>query len=102
MQISEKIQFHQKISIFPDKLVKTFNLFRQFRKEKFDFPGKNWPFRATSGQIIPFLLESHHFRTYFLYMIRYNDISRPVHDPPRPSTTQPAQNLGIATPNLQD
>src|SRR6218665_2126237 len=35
--------------------------------------------------------KSPHFRTYFLYMIRYNNISRP----PRPS---PAPNLGVATP----
>src|SRR6218665_1267590 len=48
----------------------------------FDFLGKNWPFTATSGQIILFFFKSHHFRTYFLYMIRYNNISRPAHDPP--------------------
>src|SRR6218665_3825712 len=48
----------------------------------FDLLGKNWPFTATSGQIILFLFKSHHFLTYFLYMIRYNNISRPVHDPP--------------------
>src|SRR6218665_2407853 len=41
-----------------------------------------------------FLFKSHHFRTYFLYMIRYNNIVRPDHDA-RP----PAQNLGVATPN---
>jgi len=35
----------------------------------FDFPGKNWSFTAMSGQIILFLFKSHHFRTYFLYMI---------------------------------
>jgi len=29
----------------------------------FDFPGKNRPFTATSGQIILFLFTSHHFRT---------------------------------------
>src|SRR6218665_1378862 len=75
----------KKISIFPGK----------FRKN-FDFPGKNWPFRptATSGQIILFLFKSHHFRTYFLYMIRYNDISRLAQDP----NDRLAQNLGVATP----
>jgi len=48
--------------------------------------------------IILFLFKIHHFRTYFLYMISYNNMSRPVHDPlllPRPL----AQNLGVATPN---
>ena len=49
---------------------------------KFNFPGKSCLFTATSGQIILFLFKSHHFRTYFLYMIRYNNISRPVHDHP--------------------
>src|SRR6218665_1960300 len=56
----------------------------------------------SSGQIIIFLFKSNHFRTYFLYMTRYNNILRPVHDPPstspatslRPPTTPPAQNLG--------
>src|SRR6218665_3250513 len=48
---------------------KNFDFFRQFLK-KFDFPGKNCSFTATSGQIILFLFKSHHFRTYmyFLYM----------------------------------
>src|SRR6218665_2547443 len=69
------------------------NFTKQFRY----FPGKNWPFTATSGQIILFLFKSHHFRTYFLYMIRYNNISRP-HDPMRPPRSS-AQNLRVATPN---
>src|SRR6218665_1576913 len=72
--------------------------------KKFNFPGKSWPFTATSGQIIPFLFKSHHFGTYFLYIIRYNrpNISRPVHDPPYDPlcdpTTTPAQNLGWSRP----
>src|SRR6218665_2421404 len=52
----------------------------------FDFSGKNWPFTATSGQIILFLFKSHHFQTYFLYIIRYNNISRPL-QPPSTHTT---------------
>src|SRR6218665_1034491 len=75
-----------------------------FRKT-IDFPGKNWLFRAISGQIILFLFKSHHFRTYFLYMIRYNNILRPVHDPTIPHATSlrpphdpPAQNLGDRDP----
>jgi len=74
--------------------------------ENFDLPGKNWLFTAISGQIILFLFKRHHFRTYFLYTIRYNNILRPVHDPMtpsatplRPPTTLPVQNLGVATPS---
>ena len=82
------------------EFTKNFYFFRQFYKKFyfsrqiseiykiFDFPGKNYPF--TPGQIILFLFKSHHFRTYFLYMIRYNDISRPPLQPPRP----PAKNMG--------
>src|SRR6218665_3847993 len=42
------------------------------------------PFTATFGQIILFLFKSYHFRTHFLYMIRYNNISRPRPPPPLP------------------
>jgi len=34
------------------------------------FQSKIAHFQPTSGQIILFLFQSHHFRTYFLYMIR--------------------------------
>src|SRR6218665_226992 len=87
-QISEKFRFSEGI------LLKKFDFPGNFTKY-FDFPGKHWPFTATSGQIILFLFKSHHFRTYFLYIIRYNNISRPVREPLRP----PAQNLGVSTPN---
>src|SRR6218665_997374 len=50
-----------------------------------DFPAKNCPFTATSRQLILFLFKSHHFRTNVLYVIRYNNISRPVFDPHDPS-----------------
>jgi len=62
-----------------------FRLFRQIHK-KIRFSRKNWLFRPTaiSGQIILFLFQSHHFRTYFLYIVRYNNILRPVHDPHDP------------------
>src|SRR6218665_636267 len=36
------------------------------------------------------LFKSNQFRTYFLYMIRYNNISRPVHDSNDPRATLPA------------
>ena len=49
------------------------------------------------GKLFYFSKKSHHFRTYFLYMIRYI-ILRPVHDPPATPTTPPAQNLGGRDP----
>jgi len=48
---------------------------------------------------MPMALQS---KRHFLYMIRYNNISRLVHDHPQepPATPRsPTQNLGIATPN---
>ena len=83
-EISKKFQLHKYITIFPGK----FRFFQAISQNNFDFPCKNWPFTATSGQIILFLFKSHHFRTYFLYMIIFNNISRPL-----------AQNLGVVTPN---
>ena len=88
-----------KKSFFQGKFAKNFEFFQiilykipifhgKFPKN-IDFPGKNWLFTAISGQIILFLFKSHHFRTYFLYMIRYNNILRPVHDP----TTAPMTPL---------
>src|SRR6218665_327906 len=94
-QISEKVRFFHSIS------QKHFDFSRQiYEKFRFfqaiDFPGKSWPFTATTGQIILYLFKSYHFRTYFLYMIRYMyNISRLVHDPP-------AQNLGVAISQPQD
>src|SRR6218665_1598610 len=72
-QISEKFQFFQAILQknieFSRKISENFDFFRQLKKN--DFPSKKCPFTATSGQIILFLFKSNHFRTYFLYMIRY-------------------------------
>ena len=59
-------------------------------------------FTATFGQIIIFLFKSHHFRTYFLYMIRYNNISRPVHDPPATPRHSCPKSVGSRPPNPQD
>src|SRR6218665_2442678 len=60
---------------------------------------------ATFGQIILFLFKSHHFETYFLYIIRYNSISRPVHDHTTPcespTTPQPKMwELRPPTPRI--
>jgi len=73
----------QKFLIFQGKFLKNFDFLGNFT-ENFDLPGNNWLFTAISGQIILFLFKSHHFRTYFLCMIRYNNILRPVHDPMTP------------------
>src|SRR6218665_3813927 len=93
----------RKISIFSGNFTKEYRVlqanFRKFRFfqaiKKIDFPSKKSPFTATSGQIILLLFKSHHFRTYFpsLYMIRYNNISRPVHDSNDPPATLPSTPL---------
>src|SRR6218665_3324178 len=88
-----------KISIFPGKFPRNFYFLGKFIKrfdfsvqfsKTLDFPGKNCSFTATSEQIILFLFKGHHFRTYFLYMTRYNNVSRPnlwsPHDPPSPKS----------------
>src|SRR6218665_184508 len=97
-QISEKFQFFQAILQknikFSRQISGNFDFFRQLKK--LIFQAKKCPFTATSDQSILFLFKSNHFRTYFL--IRYNNISRPVHDPTRP----PAQNMGVATLSPQD
>jgi len=96
-QISEKFQFFQAILHknieFCRQISENFDFFRQLKKSIFQ--AKNCPFRATatSGQIILFLFRSNHYRTYFLYMIRYNNISRPVHDSNDPPATLPATPL---------
>jgi len=83
------------ISIFPGKFPRNLDFFRQIFKKfiffpaikkKIDFARKNCSFTATSGQIVLglFLFKSHHFQTYFLYIIRYNNISRPPATAPRP------------------
>src|SRR6218665_3155847 len=89
--LQKNIEFCRQIS-------ENFDFFRQLKG--FDFQAKNCPFTATSGQIILFLFKSNHFRRYFLYMIRYNNISRPVqdsNDPLRPSLRPPCSKSGVAT-----
>ena len=70
--------------------------------KKIHFPGRFPPknrlsmqkFIATSGQIILFLFKSHQFWTYFLSIIRYNNISWLVYDLHDFSATPTTQNLG--------
>src|SRR6218665_643324 len=76
----------KKNRFFQGKVPKNFDFLGNFTKN-FDFPGINWLFAAISGKIILFLFKIHHFLTYLLYMVRYNNILRPVHDPRDPSTT---------------
>src|SRR6218665_670140 len=105
-QISEKFQFLQAILQknieFCRQISENFDFFRQLKN--LIFQAQKCPFTATSGQIILFLFKSNHFRTYFPYMIRYNNISRPVHNPNdplrptlRPTHDPPVQNIGVTT-----
>src|SRR6218665_831540 len=86
---STKFRFVQanlrETSIFPGKLLKNFNFFQAIFK-KFDFPGKNYSFtaRPTFGQIFLVPFKNPPFRTNFLYIIRYNNISTAPLRPPRP------------------
>jgi len=57
------------------------------------YPDKMCHLQLNSRQIILFRLKSHHFWTYFLYMIRYNNASRP--------STTPKSRVRD-TPNPQD
>jgi len=54
--------------IFQFKVSKNVDLLGNFTKN-IDFSGKDWLFRAISWQISLLLFKSHHFGTYFLYMI---------------------------------
>src|SRR6218665_1605340 len=100
-QISRKFGFFQAISqknsIFSGKFSKSFDFFTVFHK-KFRFPDKNWSFKATSWQIIPLLFKSHHCRTYFMYMIRYNNYFSPRPRPPATPTTPCSNSWGSRPP----
>ena len=77
----------KKISIF----------FRQFHNKYRFFQAKI----ACLQLLILFLFKSHHFRKYFLYMTRYNNISRPPcpksggSRPPTPRIDAPAHRRQI-------
>src|SRR6218665_1087062 len=92
----------KKSSIFCDNFTKKFLFSRQTFPNDFlvihsKVSRQNWPCTVTFGQIILFLFESHHFQTYFLYIIRYSrpNISRPsaTPQPPHPKIWR------VATPN---
>ena|SRR6218665_818792 len=80
---------------FYKRISEKFRVCQAILPKKFD-----WPFTATSGQITLFLFKSHHFRKYFLYMIRYSNISQPVHNPLRPSTTLQLKIWGSRSPRI--
>src|SRR6218665_2308672 len=86
--LQKNIEFCRQIS-------ENFDFFRHLKR--FDFQAKNCPFTATFGQIILFLFKNNHFRTYFLYMIRYNNISRPQRPPCHP-TRLPCPKYGGRDP----
>src|SRR6218665_3190091 len=98
----------QKISISTGKFPKNFNFFRQFYKRIPSFAGK-FPkmlicsgnkkliFRAKKvhlqlplGKLFYFSSKVTTFEHTSLYMIRYNNISRPVHDSNDPPATLPS------------
>src|SRR6218665_1333370 len=56
--------------------------------------------QLNSRQIITFRLKSYHSRTDFLYMIRYNNVSRPIHDPLRPPCDQNLGGRNTPTPRI--
>src|SRR6218665_1507363 len=105
----------QKISIFLGKFSRNFDFFQLSLRKNSIYPGKFSKnldfgiFTATSEQIILFLFKIHHFGTYFLYMIRHNNISQPFYDPllphdpcpksggrdPKPSGLTPLQHLAM-------
>src|SRR6218665_694916 len=102
-QISEQFQFFQAILQkniqFCKQICEHFDFFQAIKKIRFS-KQKIFHLQATSGQIILFLFKSNHFRTYFLHMIRYNNISRPVHDsnePLRPPLRPTCPKSWVAT-----
>src|SRR6218665_2994275 len=101
----------KKISIFRGKFPKNFNFFRQFYKrissfagklpkilifsgnKKIDFPSKKVHLQLPLGKLFYFSLKVTTFEHTSLYMIRYNNISRPVHDSNDPPATLPSSPL---------
>src|SRR6218665_2740606 len=101
-----------KNSNFPRQISEKFQSFQEISQKISNFQAKIKKFTATPWQIIQSWDEyfsskvtSFEYRAYmyFLYMIRYSNISRPVHGPPRPPLRplRPlAQNLGSRPPTI--
>src|SRR6218665_3046288 len=106
-QISEKFQFFQVILQknieFCSQISENFDFLQAIKK--FDYPSKKLSIYSYLCANYSISLQSNHFRTYFLYMIRYNNISRPVHDsndPPATFPATPCPKSGVATLSPQD
>src|SRR6218665_2730976 len=110
---AEKIRFLQanfrKISIFQAILQKNIEFCRQisenfdfFRQlQKFDFPSKKLSIYSYLWANYSISLQNYHFRTYFFYMKRYKNFSRPAHAsnaPLRPPLRPPSQKSGGRDP----
>src|SRR6218665_1754424 len=98
----------KQISISTGKFPKNFNFFRQFYKrissfagkfpkisifsgnKKIDFPSKKVHLQLPLGKLFYFSSKVTTFEHTSLYMIRYNNISRPVHDSNDPPATLPS------------
>src|SRR6218665_3645420 len=79
--LQKNIEFCRKIS-------ENFDFFQAIKKIRFS-KQKIVHLQLPLAKIILFLFKSNHFRTYFLYMIRYNNFSRPIHDSNDPPATLP-------------
>src|SRR6218665_859177 len=107
-QISEKFQFFQAILQknieFCRQISENFDFFRQ--QKKLIFQAKKVHLQLPLGKLFYFSSKVTTFEHTSLYIVRYNNISRPVHDSNDPPCDPPfdptAQNLGVATLSSQD
>src|SRR6218665_379252 len=88
----------REISMLSGNFTEIFQFLRQLKK--LIFQAEIGHLQLLLGKLLYFLFlfKSHLFLTYFLYLIRYNNFSRPVHDSHNPQDSLP--NIrGFATPN---
>src|SRR6218665_2332359 len=104
-QISEKFQFFQAILHknieFCGQISENFDFFRQLKK--LIFQAKKVHLQLPLGKLFYFSSKVTTFEHTSLYMIRYNNISRPVHDsnaPPAPLPSPPCPKSGGRDPQL--
>src|SRR6218665_2281168 len=101
-QISEKFQFFQAIFQknveFCRQISENFDFLQAIKKIRF-FKQKIVHLQLPLGKLLYFSSKVTTFEhtSCTVYMIRYNNISRPVHDSKDPPVTAPAQNLEVAT-----
>ena len=94
MSISpQKFDFRGKNFLWPFLVINSKN-------ETFPFPRQNMPFTATTTikiirlqihKLFYFSFKSHHFPTYLLCVITYNNIWQIVHNPHEPCDPRPSQ-----------